>query len=144
VAAETLQKTIADPPFLHLTFLDAYTPSKSDADTYGKLADPHFSEHYVDIGLWYTDTKLPNAVNFDITNWDMTGWEHLSKDDKREWGHQWPRYWYEKSVTTPTLTSLGYNFTFESRGTEFYNEYSLFRPSECFLVDKLGLSVCSQ
>jgi hypothetical protein len=84
-------------PFLHLTFLDAYTPSDADEYAYGFLSGypKHYSEHFVDKSLAATDTDtdLRFAFNFDITAWPLD-----NADQKGLFGHQWPRYWYEKSV----------------------------------------------
>ena len=45
---------------LYITFLDAFTPTRGDKDTYGLLADyPHFSEHYVDRCPSPTSFRLP-------------------------------------------------------------------------------------
>jgi pimeloyl-ACP methyl ester carboxylesterase len=73
-AAQTLselknQKN-AEKPFIHLTFLDSYTPNNEDRigdDSYGYLPDypNHFAEHYVDRSLPFTDAILRNAFNFD-------------------------------------------------------------------------------
>lgn len=95
-------------PFMYLSFLDAYAPNGSGRATYGSISSPHFSEHYVDrtfshpIYDWIVRTNdfLSQAFNFEITNWDMTEWQAISDDDKRDAGHQWPRYWYQKSVSS--------------------------------------------
>jgi hypothetical protein len=93
-------QNVNDRPFIHLTFLDAYRPYN---DYYGFLGGnyPHYSEHYVDVNpvAQYTNDYLPHAFNFDITNWtDM-------KDDRAlEFGHQWPRRWYTRSVESPNRT----------------------------------------
>jgi hypothetical protein len=97
-------------PFIQLTFLDAYKDDNNHRDeaTYGALPDypEHYSEHYVDMGLLYTDAKLTNAYNFDITDWPAIRGQRCRRpagaecfDEKNTFGHQWPRYWYEKSVT---------------------------------------------
>src|SRR5208282_2344347 len=110
-----------------LTFLDAYTPLYDGKDVYGDLTSyPHFSEHYVDrsIGLPYTDACLAQAFNFDITNW-----QPITSFDKNDFGHQWPRYWYEESVTTPGFT-YGYTFSLEGSGKKtselggLYSQYT--------------------
>jgi hypothetical protein len=83
-------------PYIHLTFLDAYTPFDEGKDTYGNLVSypEHYAEHYVDddIILPDTDACLSNAFNFYITHW---------RHGLLQGGHQWPRHWYEKSVTRP-------------------------------------------
>lgn len=101
VAAEVLAidyklNNIQPQPFIHLTFLDAYTRDNLDTLVYGFLPNypNHYSEHYVDIGLPSTDAILTNAFDFDITHWPHNPLQFLG-------GHQWPRYWYERSVTTP-------------------------------------------
>jgi hypothetical protein len=115
---------------IHLTFLDAYAPPLNE-DYGSSLKDYswHYAEHYVDIGsLFGTDTILPYALNFDVTNWEPLN-DNLLCDapgsgclnEKTGRGHQWPRYWYEKSVTTPTseITSgykFGYHLSLEGSG----------------------------
>jgi hypothetical protein len=87
VAIDLLLKSVeaGNKPFVHLTFLDAYTPENNEL-FYGRSAD--YAEHYVDRGLLFTDECLDNAFNFDITNWMP------DKDDRLlplpEFGHQWP------------------------------------------------------
>jgi hypothetical protein len=113
VGAEELvpiYKFYNENPFIHLTFLDAYTPKPRDIRNYGRLQHyaNHYLEHYVDLvnhprGLVCraaeffgpTNEILRHALNFNITKWK-------SEDPLKEkglCGHQWPRYWYEKSVT---------------------------------------------
>jgi len=117
-------------PFIHLTFLDAYTPNEWDSNgegSYGSLPTDypnHYSEHYVDRGLVLTDACLENAFNFDITNWIP------DKDDRSfEFGHQWPHRWYKKSVSFPPVGPLtpgfayGYRLSLEGSGKDL-NELS--------------------
>jgi hypothetical protein len=101
--AEMKRQRNMEEPFIHLTFLDAYTPpkgaeeSKSAKDRYGSLPNDylkHYSEHYVDKGLVRTDESLPNAFNFDITDWKGAG-----KGDFLLFGHWWPVRWYIQSIT---------------------------------------------
>jgi hypothetical protein len=104
----------AEKPFIHLTFLDAYTPSVEDREgdkSYGSMPDYpyHYAEHYVDrtfyeIPDWITmtNTILPYAFNFDITDWQTD-----NPDEKKDWGHQWPRHWYKKSIIA---TEPGYEY----------------------------------
>jgi hypothetical protein len=105
-------------PFIHLTFLDAFTPTPTDAGNYGFLPhypdSKHYSEHYVDRTQPIIDPRtneiLPNAFNFDIT-----GWPPDNSDERRDFGHQWPRYWYEKSVTS-TQPKFKYGYPFSREG----------------------------
>jgi len=105
---------IANKPqkHIHLTFLDAYRPSYDD---YGSsLGDYgwHFAEHYVDKGgLPYTDDDLPHALNFDITSW-----QPVTSEEKKDTGHQWPRFWYEQSTTMPEYR-FGYHLSKEGSGS---------------------------
>jgi hypothetical protein len=63
-------------PFIHLTFLDAYTPNEWDQKgegSYGSLPTNyknHYSEHYVDVNdiALFTNSYLQRAYNFDITD----------------------------------------------------------------------------
>jgi hypothetical protein len=105
-------------PFIHLTFLDAYTPFSTDRLRYGFLGGnyPHYSEHYVDKktgGLFPTDENLDYAFNFDITGWPGTLDETL-----KDFGHQWPIYWYKKSITAPEpeFKYLKYGFPLSREG----------------------------
>ncbi len=114
-------------PFIHQTFLDAYTPSDADIKgptSYGSLPTNypnHYAEHYVDRSgsqvPWINSTNscLSNTFNFDITGWVP------DKDDRLgEFGHQWPRRWYQKSITfapagsTPPGFVYGYHLSRES------------------------------
>jgi hypothetical protein len=104
-------------PFIHLTFLDAYTPddsdtSISDKNTYGFLANyqEHYAEHYVDKSLKYTDSDLSHAYNFDITGWEPVSRWPNNPDEKESFGHQWPRYWYEHSVTSHWHEQYGFRY----------------------------------
>ncbi|MGH8558047.1 MAG: hypothetical protein ACRESZ_11410 [Methylococcales bacterium] len=113
VAAKTLvpiYKQYNEDTFIHLTFLDAYTPNDTDITDYGSLPhgySNHYSENYVDrtfthpIYDWISKTNelLPNALNFDITDWQPDNSKEKENKEK-DGGHQWPRYWYEKSVTS--------------------------------------------
>jgi hypothetical protein len=131
IASNNNQKN-AKKPFIHLTFLDAYTPNNDD---YGNLGTyPHYAEHYVDrtfyqVPDWVvlTNTILPHAFNFDITHWIGA-----DKGDPLTFGHIWPRYWYIQSMTGPyfyvcgsnsTLlrSCYGYPLSFEG-GTNDFNE----------------------
>lgn len=145
-----------EKPFIHLTFLDAFTPVPMDKKTYGFLPNypNHYSEHYVDrtaplacpdtiqrfrecfhtallfsaqcAAIWgtieevkcaiiahFTNELLTNAFNFDLTDW-----QPVTEEDKQEYGHQWPRYWYKKSVTAtaPGFKSLKYGHPLSREG----------------------------
>jgi hypothetical protein len=106
--------------FIHLTFLDAFTPFDTDVGSYGFLANypKHYAEHYVDRTQPIIDTRtnaiLPNAFNFDIT-----GWTPDSSDERRDFGHQWPRYWYKKSVVSPEFSRYGYRLSLEGGNDQF-------------------------
>jgi hypothetical protein len=123
--ADSYKKQGGVRPFLHLTFLDAYTPTKEDSGEaggkgYGYLEDypQHYSEHYVDrtpsaVG---TNACLASAFNFDLTDWHYNPYKGGGVDAST--GHQWPRYWYEQSVTTPPSSqtsgfAFGYPLAFE-------------------------------
>lgn len=89
-------------PFIHLTFLDAYTPLEVDKSvlvgSYGSLLNDyleHYSEHYVHKGFPYTDETLPHAFNFDITRWGV------ADPLKEPFGHLRPLNWYIQSITAP-------------------------------------------
>lgn len=107
VAIDLFAKSVetGHKPFIHLTFLDAYTPHQDEL-TYGSLAD--YAEHYVDrtfthpIFDWIVKTNelLTYAFDFDITDWQPDNSEEKEEKEK-DGGHQWPRYWYKKSVTSP-------------------------------------------
>jgi hypothetical protein len=111
-------------PFIHLTFLDAYTPNEWDNNghgSYGSLPTDypnHYSEHYVDKtpGWPFTDADLTYAFNFDITDCPSSnpGFE------KRDFGHQWPRYWYQNSVTIPGFP-YGYPLSREGGNNQIAN-----------------------
>jgi hypothetical protein len=101
-------------PFLHLTFLDAYTPALgSDKDAYGSLPidyPNHYSEHYVDrFGLPFTDACLSHAFNFEITNWPSDCSSELDPFCR----HQWPSHWYKDSVAQSGF-KYGFPLSFES------------------------------
>lgn len=131
-------------PFIHLTFLDAFTPNASDVETYGSLNNypEHYSEHYVDrtesIRGILTNTLLPQAHNFDITGWpsDNPVWE------RRDDGHHWPRYWYQKSATTPGF-AYGYPLS-RGGGNELFNNLTTqFPAGGCIgLPNKDTISLC--
>lgn len=131
-------------PFIHLTFLDAYTPNEWDhvgKDSYGSLPTdyPHaYSEHYVDrtqsiIAPW-TNTCLSEAFNFDLTGWKSED----PVENTKEWGHQWPRYWYRDSVISinePPTFNDGFPLSLEGR--EFLeSQQHVYRPgTQCPLKD---------
>lgn len=99
-ASQILAVGLAGTPFIHLTFLDAYTPDDSAKQKYGRfqITYPHYAEHYVDTqGLLHTDEFLPNAFNFDITHWVH------SSDQGDPFGHLWPFNWYIMSIKPQAL-----------------------------------------
>jgi hypothetical protein len=125
-------KALKKRPFIHLTFLDAYTRTKKDSGEkggkgYGYLEGypEHYSEHYVDRSLPSTDAILPNAFNFDITDW-----QPITSEDKKDAGHQWPRYWYKQSVTTPGFRD-GYRLSLEGGNELFRNLATQFPAGGC-------------
>jgi hypothetical protein len=146
-----------EKPFIHLTFLDAYTPEKEDregAGSYGSLPDypNHYSEHYVDRspssfpipGFQNTNTILPNAFNFDITHW-------IGADKGAFFGHFWPINWYIQSITEidNEMPKPGLPLSREG-GNNGYDQLSTrFQPGgTCSIIDKvtwsLSWSLCGQ
>jgi hypothetical protein len=137
-------KKLKRKPFIHLTFLDAYTRTIEDSEGkngYGYLEGypERFAEHYVDIGLPGTDAILKNAFNFVLTDWE--------EDKKSEWweaGHLWPLRWYTRSIEFPKKTGvLGFRLSLEG-GYEAYSTLSQrFEPGEnCLLTDVLTTKIC--
>jgi hypothetical protein len=130
-----------EKPFIHLTFLDAFTYTDEDSGKkggqgYGYLKDYQdhsYAEHYVDTGPFpSTDAILQNAFNFDITSWTPSA---------RDWplggGHQWPRYWYQQSVTT---SEFRYGFPLSLEGGADVKEYRAIKPpGPCMLQHKYSL-----
>jgi hypothetical protein len=132
--------SIQDRPFIHLTFLDAFRPFFDD---YGNLENypEHYSEHYVDVNLIAASTNdyLPHTFNFDITNWQD------QKDDRRdEFGHQWPRRWYTRSVETPNRTGvLGFELSLEGGNEAFCTLAQQFPPgASCQLTNLASEVLC--
>jgi len=123
-------------PFIHLTFLDAFTLHDTDTDSYGVLVGypNHYAEHYVDrtpslIAPW-TNALLSHVYNFDIT-----AWEHSSEEGGL-YNHQWPRAWYQKSVALPGF-AYGYSLSFGGGNNVFDNLATQFPAGGCIgLVDK--------
>ena len=114
-----------DQPFLHITFLDAYTRDDNDTINYSgfPVGYPHYVEHYVDRGLPSTDACLSNAFNFNISNWDR-----LSVGERGFGGHQWPRNWYKRSVTsTSPKFRYGYTLSLEG-GNDRFDELATLHP----------------
>lgn len=103
-------------PFVHLTFLDAYAP-KHENEKYGELYDftKGYAEQYVDMSIFPdwpdTNIKLPNAVNFDVT--DVPGSDR---------SHEWPCKFYAMSVQYPALFNVGFPFSVESRNRVIYGD----------------------
>jgi hypothetical protein len=124
----------SERPFIHLTFLDAFTPFITDWLGYGSLGDyPHYSEHYVDRHIPLTDGCLPNAFNFDIT-----GWGHSPEEDGFL-GHHWPIYWYQKSVAipnpTPKFSKYGYPLSFEGGNVNYKMLSGGFKGVQCSMSE---------
>jgi hypothetical protein len=122
-------------PFIHITFLDAFTKNDTDTNSYGALANypNHYSEHYVDrtfspIGPW-TNSLLLNAYNFDVTGWHNANKGNNIADITT--GHQWPRYWYEQSVISHWHDLYGYRYGYPlslEGGNDQYNQLSTVHP----------------
>lgn len=129
-AATMLSLWAKKKPFIHLTFLDAYTPL-GDQVVYGMNAD--YAEHYVDRGPFFdTDQDLANAFNFNVTDW---------KDEKdsawREGGHQWPLRWYTRSINIPKKTGLyGFKLSLEGGNDTFSVLAKRFAPGGVCALDK--------
>jgi len=133
--------SIKNKPFIHLTFLDAYTPNNDDYGYFENYPE-HYAEHYVDRTFsqfpdWIvmTNTILPHAFNFDITDWTP------NKDDRPlEFGHQWPHRWYKKSVTSSEF-KYGYPLSLEGSGkniNELVNELSKYPPGGCIKLKSIA------
>jgi hypothetical protein len=108
--------------FIHLTFLDAYAPLSiiGQEQDYGSALSGYtdsYSEQYVDTGgPPGTDSYLPYALNFDVTDWKpITSQEKVGFGPYT--GHEWPRWWYEESVTTPGF-KYGYALSLEGNGSQ--------------------------
>ena len=92
-------------PVIHTTFLDAYDPW-GRLSPYGVGSD--WAEQYVDKRLVFlepfdtTDTILPEAFNFDVTDLDPVplGFPPVSPfEDIRR--HAWPYCWYNAPLASP-------------------------------------------
>lgn len=136
----------AEKPFIHLTFLDAYTPPGEDEESkYGSLSKdyPHYSEHYVDRGkgaLPSTNKTLKNAFNFDITRWKHTQGGGLL-------GHDWPLNWYINNITAPEFNNGVPGFPLSLEGGYNKNKFDKlserFPPNDgCEIIDKVALLLC--
>jgi hypothetical protein len=141
-----LNEKDAERPFIHLTFLDAYTPKKEDREgpsSYGSLPGypNHYSEHYVDSTLspipdllYKTNAILPKAFNFDITNWD--GADKGNPLFVGIWApiywHWWPVNWYIHSITAPEFNDgfPGFPLSFEGGYNQFNGLDQQYRPGE--------------
>lgn len=134
-------------PFIHLTFLDAYTKEASDSGVkgFGDLGDykRYFAEHYVDVGLVGTDEMLKQAVNFDVTSWVGKRRGHLNIIDEIWYGHHWPLYWYESSITDPRAI-YGYKLSREAGNERFERLRRMYCPGTSCPVNGscLALSGC--
>jgi hypothetical protein len=128
-------KTLKKNPFIHITFLDAFTWDNNDTISYGVSAD--YAEQYVDrttglspIAPW-TNSCLMSAFNFDITGWRP--FSNQNPDEKEKFGHQWPRYWYQKSVTSSGY-KYGYPLSFEWGVVTYKDVFGrYFRNRQCHL-----------
>jgi hypothetical protein len=93
---------IKTKPFIHLTFLDAFTLSPADVSEYGNMGSDqkHFSEHYFSPGLPFTDTELPNAYNFnlELDSWQQPRDSTEERQRTEQLAHMWPIYWYKNSA----------------------------------------------
>ena len=112
------------PRFVHLTFLDAYTPSEGDKALYGFYSD--YAEHYVDRSLGSafapTDVCLSHAFNFDISRWSHSPTESWTL------GHHWPIHWYQNSVTS-TSPKFKYGYTLSLEGSnDRFDELATLHP----------------
>jgi hypothetical protein len=112
------------PPFIHSTFLDAYTPN-GDQNSYA--CHSNYAEHYVDRGLPLTRADLWGAYNFDITDLPKApltipstpflsgyGWPN----DLHLQYHFWPVDWYQQSIDNSGIHSFGFPLSFEYNGNE--------------------------
>jgi hypothetical protein len=152
-------KNHQDKPFIHLTFLDAFTPHNiplladyqdSGENAYGFLeGNPHYSEQYVNRPIPeapdfpFTDTCLNNAFNFNIT-----GWKNNDKGQDPKTGHYWPVHWYKQSVTGSGF-KYGFPLSFEGE-VQTYTSLFVDYPNgfQCGLTEvntecKTGVSVLS-
>lgn len=123
LTAKTLAK-MQSPPFIHLTFLDAYTPNPSDTATYGSITSPHYSEQYVTRGdLAFTEACLPYAFNFDITGWmkDDKACNNIDPFIDPFCAHNYPVQWYTNSVTSapPTRFIYGYPLSYDGGNSQY-------------------------
>jgi hypothetical protein len=96
--------------------------------SYGSIPNylEHFSEHYVDMGTGSatgyptTDAILSSAYNFDITHWSPVTSQEKEGLTQFFTGHQWPRWWYEESVTAPNeFKPYGFPLSFEGGNSGF-------------------------
>jgi hypothetical protein len=115
-------------PFIHLTFLDAYTPSDFDKNSYGSLPTDypnHYSEHYVHRGVLLTDACLSKAFNFDITAWN-SGCNPADLICL----HHWPRNWYNQSISFVPPVEYGYGLSLEGGYNRFSTVATDFPPGQ--------------
>jgi hypothetical protein len=144
--AELKNQKNAERPFIHLTFLDAYTRTKEDSgevggQSYGYLENysDHYAEHYVDKSLFnIADATLTSAFNFNITDW-------TPDRDGRDFGHQWPLIWYTRSVEFPDRTGdiLGFSLSLAGGREEFCTLAEQFPPGgECQLRSVGSAAFC--
>jgi flagellar hook assembly protein FlgD len=141
------QKAKLNKPTIHLTFLDAYDPSRDNSE-YGQYAD--FAEHYVDTRPVVfsgnrddTNLYLKYAFNFDVTKLDIARVAPIYSDlDHHAWPYRIYSYtignnkdvlkWGNVSVIGSKLSLLGkyYGFPLSLEGDP---EYSVDSNKDCSL-----------
>jgi hypothetical protein len=104
-------------PFIHLTFLDGYSP-KGDGERYGDLTGNHsdepdlyrlpgYAEQYVTMDdAMFTYSQFAHTANFDVTylNPVKSAWP---KDlDNLIQEHLWPVVFYHESITPSTFKTI--------------------------------------
>ncbi len=117
---------------VHLTFLDAYTPSPVWVRTYGQ--DALYAEHYFsnETLVVFTNNAYPNAFNVDISaldtdpnraipssgacnpfspNFDRVACANANADN-----HEWPHEWYRQTITNPQPADLGLGYAQSKEG----------------------------
>lgn len=100
-AVDTLATKMRDnPPQIHMTFLDAYAPSAKDYLRYGQ--DATFAEQYVDTTAIFTQARLQNAINFDVTKVNPDGWHPVDN-------HGWPVKYYKESALLSFIPGFPYS-----------------------------------
>jgi hypothetical protein len=123
-AAKYIKTKDATPPFIHSTFLDAYSPN-SDEKIYAYRSD--YAEQYVDRGLPLTNADLRGAYNFNITDLlkpplgtpFLNGWPN----ELIQQYHFWPVDWYQQSIRTQSVYRFGFPLSFEVNGNSDLSSY---------------------